>query len=174
MAGKITSIIEEYLESFLKEEGYELYHVDYFKEGKDWYLKVYIDTKKKDDYVSLEDCEKVSRFLSEKLDENDPIDKNYFLEVSSPGLDRQLFTEEHFKRYLGNLVDVKLYKGFEGKKLIQGELISKTDEELMLKEIPPVTKKKSKSKKQDSEEKKEKIITLPMEIVAKVQLAVVI
>ena len=65
---KITDTVEELLDGFLSDEGYELYHCEFIKEGRDWFLRVYIDKFLKDGYVSIEDCEKVSRFLSEKLD----------------------------------------------------------------------------------------------------------
>ena len=60
--------------------------------------------------MSIEECENVSRFLSEALDEQDPIEQNYYLEVSSPGLDRELITEDHYRRYFGSVVEMKLYK----------------------------------------------------------------
>ncbi|MBR1993470.1 MAG: ribosome maturation factor RimP, partial [Firmicutes bacterium] len=70
---------------FLAAEGYELYNIEFVKEGKDWFLRVYVDMASGEGYIGTEDCEKVSRFLSEKLDEEDPIEQNYYLEVSSPG-----------------------------------------------------------------------------------------
>ena len=92
------------LDGFLEKEGYSLYHCEYTKEGKDRYLKVYID--KDEGYVGTDDCEKVSRYLSDRLDETDLIAQNYYLVVSSPGLDRELITQEHFDRYTGSDVDV--------------------------------------------------------------------
>ena len=75
-------------------------------------------------YIGTEDCEKVSRFLSEKLDEEDPIEQNYYLEVSSPGMDRPLLTKAHYERYVGSEVEIRLYKGKDGTKNIQGVLDS--------------------------------------------------
>jgi len=138
---KITDVVAELSEEFLKENGYELYNTEFVKEGRDWFLRVYIDkTQAADDhaaadadeqadaaeaqYIGTEDCEKVSRFLSEKLDESDPIDQNYYLEVSSPGLDRPLLKAEHYERYVGHEVEIKLYKAIDGVKNIQGVLES--------------------------------------------------
>ena len=89
---KIKDIVAEELEDFLKENGYELYNVEFVKEGKDWFLRVYIDkvpaadAPEEENYISTDDCETISRYLSERLDETDPIPQNYYLEVSSPGL----------------------------------------------------------------------------------------
>lgn len=121
---KITDIVEELLRDFLAEERYELYHSEFVKEGKDWFLRVYIDKPENQGYISTEDCEKVSRFLSDKLDEADPVDKVYYLEVSSPGMDRVLVKPEHYIRYIGKQVEVKLYKGKDGTKNIQGTIKS--------------------------------------------------
>ncbi len=119
----IRTLVAEMSEDFLAEQNLELYNVEFQKEGKDWFLRVYIDkTGEAAGYISTDDCELVSRFLSEKLDEADPIEQNYYLEVSSPGMDRALITEEHYRRYTGQLVDVKLYTGIDGKKTYQGIL----------------------------------------------------
>lgn len=117
----IKETVEEILSEFLRLEGYELYNVQYVKEGKDWFLRVTIDKLHgENQYIGTEDCEKVSRYLSEKLDESDPIAQNYYLEVSSPGMDRELLKKEHFERYMGRIVDVSLYKGIDGNKVLTG------------------------------------------------------
>lgn len=120
---KIKEFVVEKLKDFLEENEYELYHVDFIKEGKDWFLRVYIDNS---DYskgsISTMDCEKVSRYLSKVLDEDDPIEQNYYLEVASPGMDRQLYTDKHLQRYVGSKVEVSLYKKVDNKKVIEGEL----------------------------------------------------
>ena len=126
---KITDVVAELAGDFLVENGYELYNTEFVKEGRDWFLRVYVDKAqaedaKADEYISTEDCEKVSRFLSEKLDEADPIEQNYYLEVSSPGLDRPLLRPEHYARYVGEEVEIKLYKAIDGVKNIQGVLES--------------------------------------------------
>lgn len=125
---KITVIAEELLTEFLENEGYELYNCEFIKEGKDWFLRVYIDKPEEQGYIGTEDCEKVSRFLSGKLDEADPIEQNYYLEVSSPGMDRELLKPEHYERYTGKEVEIKLYKGKDGVKNIQGILDNITDD----------------------------------------------
>ncbi len=127
---KISEIVEEILADFLTENGYELYHSEFVKEGKDWFLRVYVDLDQsrpadgegKPQYIGTEDCEKVSRFLSGRLDEEDPIDQNYYLEVSSPGMDRQLVKPVHFSRYVGSRVEIKLYKAVDGIKKVEGIL----------------------------------------------------
>lgn len=121
---KITEIAAEMMADFLRQEGYELYNIEFVKEGKDWFLRVYVDMASGEGYIGTEDCEKVSRFLSEKLDEEDPIEQNYYLEVSSPGMDRPLLKREHYERYVGSEVEIRLYKGKDGTKNIQGVLDS--------------------------------------------------
>lgn len=132
---KIRDIVEELLNDFLDENGYELYNVEYVKEGRDWFLRVYADKVQQGEqevYISTEDCEIISRFLSEKLDEADPIPQNYYLEVSSPGMDRELLTKEHYIRYTGKQVEIKLYQPIDGIKQIQGTLQGIEDEQIIV------------------------------------------
>ena len=131
---KIKDVVADLLQDYLDERGLELWNVEFVKEVKDWFLRVYIDKKShdKEDYISIEECEDVSRHLSELLDENDPIEQNYYLEVSSPGMDRELITEDHYKRYIGSLVDMKLYKAIDGKKVITATLDGIDDENYYL------------------------------------------
>lgn len=128
---KVTQVVAEMLEPFLNEEGYELYHSEFVKEGGDWFLRVYID-KGDEEHVSTDDCEKVSRYLSEKLDEEDPIQQNYYLEVSSPGMDRPLIEPDHYRKALGKAVEVKLYKSKDGSKVHEGTLSSADAEKIVL------------------------------------------
>lgn len=127
---QVKEIVEELLQDFLAEHHYELYNVEFIKEGRDWFLRVYVDKLQdgEDAWISTQDCEKVSRFLSEKLDETDPISQNYYLEVSSPGLDRALLKEEHYIRFAGEPVEVKLYEPVDGRKQIEGILEGLKDE----------------------------------------------
>ena len=115
--------IEEKVESLIKQNienlGYELYDVEYVKEAKDYFLRIYIDSKKG---IDLEDCEKVSNSITELLDKEDVIPEQYFLEVSSPGIERTLKREKHLKDNIGNEVQIKLFKPFEGKKQYKGIL----------------------------------------------------
>lgn len=101
------------------ELGYKLYDVLYVKEGADWYLRLFIDNEKG---IDLEDCEKVSNAVGDKLDEVDPIDGAYVLEVSSCGLERHLRDEEQFKLAIGKKVEVKLFKAIQKKKQFEGVL----------------------------------------------------
>ena len=117
---KLTDVVERELAGFLPEHGYELYMTEYSKEGKDWYLKVFVD--KPEGGITVDDCEVVSRWLSDRLDEMNLIEKNYYLMVSSPGLDRPLVRDEHFEKNKGKLVDITLYKPWEGSKEWTGEL----------------------------------------------------
>ena len=129
---KITEIVEEITAEFLAENGLELYNSEFVKEGKDWFLRLYIDRltgedtaeaeKENEQYVSTDDCERVSRYLSDELDRLDPIEQNYYLEVSSPGLDRELIKEKDFVRFCGRMVDISLYKAVNGSKTFQGVL----------------------------------------------------
>jgi ribosome maturation factor RimP len=122
----IRELVSSLAGDFLREHGLELYSTEFKKEGRDWYLRVFID-RVDGAYVSTEDCETVSRFLSEELDREDPIPQNYYLEVSSPGMDRPLLSPEHFDRYSGEIVDVRLYKARDGRKDFQGKLIGLID-----------------------------------------------
>ena len=163
---KITEITEELIGDFLKENGLELYHIDFAKEGRDWYLSVYIDKLNEDGsygYCDTDSCEKLSRYLSDRLDEADPIEQNYFLVVSSPGLDRQLYKDKDFERFRGHKVEVSLYKAFEGSKSYTGELIDKNGEFL---KIAAETVEKRGKKLSISE------LEIPWELVSKVKLAV--
>ncbi len=121
---KIAEYISEWMDAFGSENGYELQRTEFVKEGSDWYLRVYVDKLEDGEYVSMDtgDCEKISRFLSDKLDEEDPISQNYYLEVSSPGLDRLLVTENDFRRFTGSEVELRLYKAENGKKQFSGIL----------------------------------------------------
>ncbi|WP_444658933.1 ribosome maturation factor RimP [Caproiciproducens sp. R2] len=90
--------------------GLSVWDVRFLKEGADWFLRIFIDKK---GGVGIEDCEKMSRAINGPLDELDPIDRSYCLEVSSPGIDRELVREEHFQAFLGSVVRVKLIRPLE-------------------------------------------------------------
>ncbi|SFE35946.1 ribosome maturation factor RimP [Peptostreptococcaceae bacterium pGA-8] len=131
LAGKkIVEAVSDMLSGFLEKSDLELYDIELVKEGRDRILRVFIDKTVTYDgdgveiecFVSTDECELVSRFLSERLDEEDPIEENYLLEVSSPGMSRQLKKEKDFIRYIGKLVDIKLYKSYEGSKEYTGIL----------------------------------------------------
>ena len=111
--------IYEMVKPISDELNYDIYHVEYVKENGELYLRIYIE---KDGGITLSDCEALSRRVSDLMDEKDPIKDPYFLEVSSPGLNRTLFTEEHYKRFIGREVMVKFTKSVDGKKNIKGIL----------------------------------------------------
>lgn len=101
-------------------EGYEIYDVEYAKEGPHWFLRLFITS---DEGVSIDDCETISRALSSVLDEKDFVSTNYFLEVSSPGVERALRQDEHFENAVGEKVKIKLYKELDGIKEAEGTLL---------------------------------------------------
>lgn len=106
------------------QNGCELYHIEYVKESGENYLRIYIDNEKG---ISLEDCERVSRPVSDLLDVEDPITESYYLEVSSPGIFRSLYTDKHLEKYKGSQISVKLSGLFNGKKLFGGTLLDFND-----------------------------------------------
>lgn len=122
--------LEEGIKPVVENMDYELYHIEYVKEGKENYLRLYID---KESGISLEDCEKVSRRISDLLDENDPIPDSYYLEVSSPGIERVLYKEEHLKKYIGYNIVLNLFAPIEKKKKYEGELTNFNKEEITIK-----------------------------------------
>ncbi len=123
--------ITEILDPILKDGGLTLYDIEYVKEGPNYVLRIYIDN---DEIIQVTDCEFVNRRLVEQLDINDPITDAYILEVSSPGIDRQLKKPEHFEKSLGVLIDVKTFKPIEKRKEFQGELTSYDEEKIVISE----------------------------------------
>lgn len=121
--------IYEMVKPISDELNYEIYHVEYVKENGEYYLRIYIE---KEGGITLSDCEALSRRVSDLMDEKDPIPEAYFLEVSSPGLNRTLFTEAHYKRFVGREVMVKLIKAIEGKKSIKGILKEVNEENIIV------------------------------------------
>ena len=115
--------IEEKVENLVSKPindlGYELYDVEYVKEGKDYFLRIYIDSKKG---IDLNDCEKVSNIITELLDKEDYIKEQYFLEVSSPGVERVLRKEKHLQDNIGAEIELKLFKQINGQKQYKGLL----------------------------------------------------
>jgi ribosome maturation factor RimP len=159
MNGNVKLYVEEALRPF-EAEGFEIWNVEFVKEGKDRQLRVFVD---KDGGVGLDHCERVSRYLSEKLDEDDVIDEAYSLIVSSPGMDRQLLKDEHFERYAGQAVEVSLYRGFEGRKKFPAILGRKTKEALFVTPINRATHMPESGE-----------MAVPADLVSKVNLMVVI
>ena len=125
--------IEERVESLVEKKindlGYELYDVEYAKEGKDYFLRIFID---KPEGIDLNDCEKVNDAINDLLDQADYIKEQYFLEVSSPGIERTLRKDKHLEASIDSLVEVKLFKPIEKQKVIQGILKEFTKESIVL------------------------------------------
>ena len=116
---KVTDTVAALALPVVEGAGCALWDVEYVKEAGQWFLRVYID---REGGVSIDDCEAVSRPLSDLLDEADPIEGSYTFEVSSAGADRALKKPEHFARFLGEEVEVKLYRPREGRKEFVGRL----------------------------------------------------
>lgn len=112
-----------------EELGYELYYVEYVRENGENYLRIYID---KDGGIFLSDCEALSRRVSDELDVEDFISDQYYLEVSSPGLNRRLHTDKHFIKSIGKEVLIKTKSAVEGKKTFKGVLKEVTENELVV------------------------------------------
>lgn len=129
MAGNITAKVTELVENIIVDLGYDLYDVEYLKEGKDYILRITIDNDKG---INIEDCEKVSNAINDILDSADYIKDQYNLEVSSPGLERILKKDKHFEKQVGNEVYIKLYKPVNGLKEVQGILKEYSPEKLIL------------------------------------------
>ncbi len=126
---KVTEVAARLAAPLAAAQGCSLWDVEYVREAGTWFLRVYID---KEGGVSIDDCEAVSRPLSDALDEEDPIEGSYTLEVSSAGADRILKKPEHFAAYLGHAVDLKLYRPRDGKKVFTGVLASCTEQFITL------------------------------------------
>ena len=116
---KVTDLVAELAAPVVEAAGCSLWDVEYVKEAGDWFLRVYID---KEEGISIDDCEAVSRPLSDLLDQADPIEGSYTFEVSSAGAERPLKKPEHFARFMESKVEIRLYKPREGKKTLQGTL----------------------------------------------------
>lgn len=133
---KVTEQVKELIEDFLGENNFELFDIQYVKEGTSWVLRIIIDkadqSEETESYISTDDCEMVSRFASEEVDKLETLDKQYLLEVSSPGLDRPLRFELDYIKYKGKMIEISLYKPINGQKLIIGELESLENEVIII------------------------------------------
>jgi ribosome maturation factor RimP len=118
-ATSIKSIVEQFAAPYLEANGFELVDVAYVKEGSSRFLRVFVD---KEGGIDIEDCGRISEFLSAKLDELDPIPEAYFLEVSSPGAERPLKTAEDVSKAVGKHVYVTTYEPVDGAKEFEGRL----------------------------------------------------
>ena len=118
MGNRVEMAVEEIAAKLLEGSDIELVAVEYVKE-KNWYLRVFID---KEGGIDIDDCSELSGKLEDILDERDLIPTSYMLEVSSPGLDRELKKERDFQREMGKSIDVSLFAPLDGEKVITGEL----------------------------------------------------
>jgi len=125
VAGSVEMVVTDLVNKVIQNTEFELVDVEYKKEGSEWYLRVYIDHP---DGIGLNDCEQISRSLGDLLDKEDPVPNSYFLEVSSPGIERPLKKEEDFKKYVGYNVVANTYGPIDGKKRFQGKLLGLKNE----------------------------------------------
>ncbi|MDW7660964.1 MAG: ribosome maturation factor RimP [Bacillota bacterium] len=126
---RVVDVVDDILTPYIGQFGLELVDVEFVKEGPYRYLRVTID---KEDAVTLDDCQLVSQYLNKKLDAADPIEEQYFLEVTSPGIERTLKKDKEFERFKGSKVQLKLFQPFEGQKLIIGKLIGMVDDQIVI------------------------------------------
>ncbi|ANU13542.1 putative transcription termination protein NusA [Planococcus halocryophilus Or1] len=136
---KITEQIEQIAQPITSELGLELVDVEFLKEGRDWFLRVFVDNPEAP--IDIEQCALVSEKLSGILDELDPIEQNYFLEVSSPGAERPLKKEKDFEKAIGKFIYIKTYEPVEDAKEFEGYLKSFDDEQVEI-EIKIKTRRK--------------------------------
>lgn len=154
MTSQVIETTEELVRPILTENGLELVEIEYVKEGKNWFLRVYID---KPGGVDIAECGMVSEKLSEQLDATDPIKEAYFLEVSSPGAERPLKTKEDIESNINKNVYVKLYEPIDGEKAYEGMLKNFENDVLTIEYKVKTTKKQ---------------VEIPYEKIAKARLAV--
>lgn len=128
MSNRIEELVESLASEMLAGTNIELVDVEYVKE-RDWYLRVFLD---KEGGIEIEDCQWLSEQLEEKLDSMDPIKDSYYLEVSSPGLDRALKKEKDFARHIGDMVEINTYAPIDGKKNIVGKLVGLIDNNIQI------------------------------------------
>ena len=123
----VSSRVDGLLRPYLTEHGLDIYRIEYKKEGPGWVLRVYLDkpADAESEYVSIEECEETTRFLSEALDREDFIERAYNLEVCSPGLDRELIRDEDYVRFAGRPVEVRTYEKICGSREHEGILSGK-------------------------------------------------
>lgn len=124
-----TTIVTELAAPVAEQFGVNLWDVRFEKEGASWFLRIFID---KEEGVDIEDCENVSRVMSKLLDEADPIDQSYYLEVSSPGIGRDLVKPWHFQKYIGWPVTVRLIRAVDGVREFTGEMTAFDGENVTL------------------------------------------
>lgn len=116
---KIKTVVEAMVTPYLNSNGFELVDIEYVKEGSNYFLRVFVD---KEGGIDIDECGKISEFLSEELDKNDPVSDAYFLEVSSPGAERPLKKPEDVRKAVGKHVYITTYEPIDGSKEFEGQL----------------------------------------------------
>lgn len=129
MSNAVKSTVEQLVEPFLDENGFELVDIEYVKEGKNWFLRLYVD---KPGGIDIDDCGTISEYLSARLDEADPIPNAYFLEVSSPGAERPLKKPADFVRAINRNVFVTTADAVSGLTQFEGLLVSYDDQNTVI------------------------------------------
>ena len=129
MAKKIADVVAELLTPVINDLGYDVWDVEYVREAAEWFLRITIDSP---EGIDIDDCEKVHRAIDPVLDEADPIEDSYRLEVSSPGLEREIRTDEHFAACIGEKIVCKLFTKLDGKKEYTGVLKAYEDKQIIL------------------------------------------
>ncbi|RNF40598.1 ribosome maturation factor RimP [Planococcus salinus] len=152
---KITDKVEEIAQPIIDELNLELVDIEFVKEGRSWFLRVYVDNPEAP--IDIEQCALVSERLSEILDEIDPIEQNYFLEVSSPGAERPLKKEKDYADAVGKFIYIKTYEPIEDAKEFEGYLKSYNEEQVEI-EIKIKTRRKT--------------IVIPRQKIAVIRLAI--
>lgn len=127
----VLKTIKENCEPIVEDLGYDLVDIELVKESGEQFLRFYIG---KAQGISIDDCQKVSEIVGNKLDEIDPIEGSYYLEVSSPGLDRPLKTDKDLKRNIGKEIEISLYRAIDGKKKFTGKLLGFSEESITIAE----------------------------------------
>ena len=122
--GNTVKTVWDIVEPFAEELGLKIWDVRFLKEGSSWYLRIFID---KVGGVSIDDCVDLTHAINGPLDEADPIEQAYFLEVSSPGVERDLVRDDHFTAYIGEKIKVKMIRPVEGKREFSGILADYSD-----------------------------------------------
>ncbi len=122
--------VEEIIRPYAQELGLEIWDVTFKKEGSEWYLRIFID---KDGGVGIDDCVDLTHAITKPLDDADPIAQNYMLEVSSPGVERELKRDEHFQRYIGSPVTVRTIRPVDGVRDFCGTLVRYENKQLTVK-----------------------------------------
>ena len=153
---RVGDMVKEAVSPIIDEQNFELVDIEFLKEGKNWFLRLYVD---KPGGIDIEDCAWVSEKVSDLLDEMDPdpIPQAYFLEVSSPGAERPLKSDQDLENAIGQYVHLSYYQQVEGEKFHEGTLLSVTEEEVSI-EIRIKTRTKT--------------IEIPRDKIAKARLAI--